>query len=103
MNSHVAGFLEFIRTQGVVGLAIGFILGASVSKVVSSLVTDIVNPLLGLALGSVDGLRAASFKLAGATIAYGDFLSALIDFLVIATVVYLGVKIIGIDKLDKKA
>jgi large conductance mechanosensitive channel len=103
MQNQLQGFVEFIRNQGVVGLAIGFILGGSVSKVVSAIVTDIVNPLLGLALGSVDGLKAASFKVAGATVMYGDFLSTLIDFLVIATVVYVGVKIVGIDKLDKKA
>ena len=39
------GFLEFVREQGVVGLATGFILGGAVSKVVTSLVTDIINPV----------------------------------------------------------
>jgi large conductance mechanosensitive channel len=101
MKKHIFGFMDFIREQGVVGLAVGFILGAAVAKLVSSLVTDVINPILGLALGSTQGLKAATFKLGGATIAYGNFLANLLDFAVIAAVVYFGVKILGLDKLDK--
>jgi large conductance mechanosensitive channel len=96
------GFLNFIREQGVVGLAVGFILGGAVSKVVSALVTDIINPLLGLLMGSVGGFKEASIKLGSVKILYGDLISVAIDFIIIALVVYFGVKIIGIDKLDKK-
>lgn len=96
------GFLDFVREQGVVGLAVGFILGGAVSKVVSSIVNDIIDPLLGIALGSAKGLDKATFELAGATIKYGSFLAILIDFIVIALVVYFGVKMMGLDKLDKK-
>lgn len=102
MKKHVYGFMDFIREQGVVGLAVGFILGAAVAKLVSSLVTDIINPIIGLALGSTAGLKAASFNLGGATIAYGNFLASMLDFAVIAAVVYFGIKILGLDKLDKK-
>lgn len=96
------GFINFIREQGVVGLAVGFILGGSVSKVVSALVVDIINPVLGIVFGAAEGLKAASLRIGPVQMLYGDFLSALIDFLVIAFVVYFGVKIIGIDKLDRK-
>jgi len=96
------GFIDFIRTQGVVGLAVGFILGGAVSKLVSAVVTDLVNPLLGLALGSVGGLKLASWKIGTAEIMYGNFLTIVIDFIVIAAVVYFGVKMLGLDKLDKK-
>jgi large conductance mechanosensitive channel len=96
------GFIDFIREQGVVGLAVGFILGGAVSKVVSAIVTDLINPLLGLVLGAVGGLKTASFSIGSAQIMYGDFLSVVIDFLVVALVVYGGVKILGVDKLDKK-
>lgn len=96
------GFLDFIREQGVVGLAVGFILGGAVSKVVAALVTDIVNPLLSVALGATGGLKTASFNVGSAKILYGDLISVVIDFLVIALVVYFGVKLIGLDKLDKK-
>jgi large conductance mechanosensitive channel len=96
------GFLDFIREQGVVGLAVGFILGGAVSKVVSALVTDIINPLLGVVLGFVGGFKTASLKLGSAEILYGDMIGVFIDFLVIAAVVYFGVKILGLDRLDKK-
>jgi large conductance mechanosensitive channel len=96
------GFLNFIREQGVVGLAVGFILGGAVSKVVASLVTDIINPLLSVVLGSTKGLQTAGLMLGSVELTYGKFLAVLIDFIVIATVVYFGVKGLGLDKLDKK-
>lgn len=96
------GFVDFIREQGVVGLAVGFILGGAVSKVVSALVTDIINPILSVLLGFTDGLKTASLKISSVEILYGDMLTVTIDFIVIALVVYFGVKILGLDKLDKK-
>jgi large conductance mechanosensitive channel len=101
MNSQVAGFVDFIRKQGVVGLAVGFILGGAVSKVVTALVTDIINPLVGMVLGSAEGLKAASWTVGDATLMWGDFAAVLVDFLIIAAVVYYGVKGLGLDKLDK--
>lgn len=95
------GFLNFIREQGVMGLAVGFILGGAVSKVVSALVTDIVNPILGVALGAVGGLKSAALAIGDVKILYGDFFTVLIDFIVIALVVYFGVKGLGLDRLDK--
>lgn len=94
--------MDFIRKQGVVGLAVGFILGGAVSKVVTALVTDIISPLLGIVLGAAEGLKTASLKLGSAELMWGDFLSVLIDFLVIALVVYFGVKALKLDQLDKK-
>lgn len=96
------GFLQFVREQGVVGLAIGFILGGAVAKLVASLVADIINPILGIVLGAAKGLETAYFSLGPAKILYGHFLESVIDFLVIALVVYFGVKKLGLDKLDKK-
>jgi large conductance mechanosensitive channel len=95
-------FLDFIREQGVVGLAVGFILGGAVSKVVSSLVEDIINPILGIVLGTTESLETASFTIGSIEILWGSFVSVIIDFLVIAMVVYFGVKGLGLDKLDKK-
>ena len=83
------------------GLAIGFILGGSVSKVVSALVDDIINPILGVLLGAVGGLEGAVLKLGPAEILYGHFIGAIIDFVVIALVVYYVFK--GLEsKIDKK-
>lgn len=96
------GFLDFIREQGVVGLAIGFILGGAVSKVVSALVTDIINPIISFAIGSAEGLKQAHVALGDAQIMWGDFVSVIIDFLIVAAVIYFGFKGLGLDKLDKK-
>lgn len=96
------GFIDFIREQGVVGLAVGFILGGAAKEVVNSLVADIVDPILGLFLGATDGLTEATFLLSGAEIRYGSFLSVLLDFAIVAAVVYYVVKGFGFEKLDKK-
>ncbi len=94
----VKGFLTFIREQGVIGLAVGFILGGAVSKVVTSLVENIIQPLLGYVLGSAEGLNSLAFG----PITYGQFITASIDFLVIAAVVYFIFKGLGLGRLDKK-
>ena len=95
-------FIDFIREQGVVGLAIGFILGGAVSKLVSALVTDIINPVVGLALGAANNLSTMSFHIGSATILLGSFVSSVIDFIIIAMVVYIAAKIIDVGRLDKK-
>lgn len=96
------GFLQFIREQGVVGLAVGFILGGAVSKLVTALVTDIVSPVLALGMSNVKNLKEAYLQVGAAKIMWGDFLNVSIDFLVIACVVYFGVKLLKLDKIDKK-
>lgn len=98
----MSGFIDFIRKQGVVGLAIGFILGGAVSKVVASLVQDIINPVLGLIMGKVGDLSQAYLEIGSAKLMWGNFVSVLIDFLVVAFVVYFVFKKLGIEKLDKK-
>ena len=102
ISEHLKGFITFVREQGVVGLAVGFILGGAVSKVVTSIVKDLVDPILGLILGSVDGLKGAVIPFFGAKIMIGNFLSTVLDFMVIAAVVYFVVKGLGVDKADKK-
>lgn len=92
-----ANFLDFIRKQGVVGLAVGFILGGAVSKVVTALVTDIINPILSVFLGAAQNLKEAKLTVGSVEILWGDFLSVTIDFLIIAFVVYFLVKLLGIE------
>lgn len=96
------GFIEFIRAQGVVGLAVGFILGGAVAKVVSSFVKDLVNPLIGIVIGATGNLEKAYLQIGTAKFMWGDFLSNTIDFIIIAFVVYFGVTLLRLDKLDKK-
>ena len=96
------GFINFIREQGVVGLAVGFILGGAISKVVSSLVNDIINPILGAFLGGADSLEQIFFQIGSVKVMWGSFVSVILDFVVIALVVYFGVKKLKLDRLDKK-
>jgi len=102
MKKQLAGFVGFVREQGVVGLAIGFILGGAVSKVVASLVSDIINPVLGIILGQGETIKQASLHVGNVEILWGNFIATLIDFLVVALVVYYGVKAIGLNNLDQK-
>lgn len=96
------GFLTFIREQGVVGLATGFILGGAISKLVTSLVNDLINPVVGILLGQVGALSKMALQIGPAKIMWGSFVSNFIDFLIISMVVYFGVRGLGIHKLDKK-
>lgn len=98
VKNQMKGFVNFIREQGVVGLAIGFILGGAVSAVVKSLVTDIIEPAIGMFVGYSDGLKSLVFG----PITYGNFITVLIDFLIVAAVVYFGFKALGVSKLDKE-
>lgn len=91
-------FIVFIREQGVVGLAIGFILGSSVGKVVSSFVQDIVQPLIGLLVGSTEGLKAWQLG----PLMLGNFFAVLIDFVIVAAIVFFVFKQLRLDRLDKK-
>jgi len=96
------GFINFIREQGVMGLAIGFILGGAVSKVVASFVEDIINPIIGIVLGAAGALDAAVLKVGPVEILWGSFVATVIDFAIIALVIFYGFKLLKLGKLDKK-
>lgn len=96
------GFIDFLREQGVIGLAVGFILGGAVSNVVAALVEDIINPIIGLILGGTSALSGMSIHIGSVEIMIGNFIAVLIDFAIVAAVVYFGFKKLGLDKLDKK-
>jgi large conductance mechanosensitive channel len=93
------GFMEFIRKQGVVGLAIGFIVGVAVGAVVSSLVNDLINPLIGMIIGT-NNLNRLHFTVGDAVFKYGSFIAVLINLVIILAVVYFGFKLLGLEKLD---
>ncbi len=63
---------------------------------------DIINPVLGLIMGKVGDLSQAYLEIGSAKLMWGNFVSVLIDFLVVAFVVYFVFKKLGIEKLDKK-
>lgn len=94
-------FVEFIREQGVVGLAIGFLLSGAVSSTVTSLVNNVINPIIGLALGKVN-LSDKMVIIGASTVKYGAFVSSIIDFIIIAAVIFFIFKGLRLDRLDKK-
>ena len=105
-DSHMGGFVNFIREQGIVGLAVGLAIGTAAGDTVKKLVTAFVDPLVQLIVGSQKGLQAASFtvEIAGrkGEFLYGAFISSLITLLAVAFVVYAIVHLFKLDKLDKK-
>jgi large conductance mechanosensitive channel len=96
------GFVDFIRERGVVGFAVAFIIGGAVTQVISAFVTDIINPFVGLLLSRTKSLESMSFKIYGAKILFGHFISVSLNFLIMAAVIYLIVKGLHLEKVDKK-
>jgi large conductance mechanosensitive channel len=102
-REHFVGFREFVMAQNVAGLAVGLVLGTAATVVVNSLINNVVMPPLGFLLGSSDGLKGLYVDLgrtAGgeeAVLRYGAFLSDLINFLVIALVVYFVVRFLRVE------
>jgi large conductance mechanosensitive channel len=84
-------FREFLNRGNVIDLAVAVILGAAFTAIVRSLVDDIIMPLIGILLG---GLNFASMtvQVGKATVTYGNFLQAIVNFLIITFVVFLVVR-----------
>ncbi|MHC5305753.1 large conductance mechanosensitive channel protein MscL [Bartonella sp. LJL80] len=105
-------FREFALKGNMVDLAIGVIIGGAFGGLVNSIVNDILMPIIGLITGGIDfsnmfiqlaGEKQATLaaaKEAGATIAYGNFITLLINFLIIAWVLFLVVK--GLNSMRRK-
>ncbi len=105
-DTHMSGFIDFIREQGVVGLAVGLAIGTAAGDTVKKLVTAFIDPLVQLIVGSQQGLQSASFtvEIAGrrGEFLYGAFISSLITLIAVAFVIYAIVHFLKLDKLDKK-
>lgn len=87
-------FKKFILRGNVLDLAVGVIIGGAFSTIVSSLVNDILMPIVGICLGGVD-FKNLSLKLGDATIAYGNFIQNVIDFLIISACIFVIIKVIN--------
>ena len=99
-------FIEFINRGSVVELAVGVAVGGAFTTIVNSLVDDIVMPIVGLIAGGVDftslSIRVPNFFGTGdeAVIAYGNFLQNVIQFLIIAWVIFMVIK--GMNRLNRR-
>ena len=87
-------FKDFIAKGNVMDMAVGIIIGAAFTAIVGSLVADLINPLIGLFMGGVDfgGLTAS---VGDATFTYGAFIMAIINFVIIAFVVFMLVRTVN--------
>lgn len=105
-NSLKEEFIEFINRGSMIDLAVGVAVGGAFTAIVNSLVNDIVMPIVGLLLGGVDfthlAIRIPNFFGTGdeAVIAYGNFLQNVVQFLVIAWVIFLVIK--AMNRMNRK-
>jgi large conductance mechanosensitive channel len=95
------GFRDFVLRGNVIDLAVAVILGAAFSAIVASLVGDILNPLLAAIVGKPD-FSYLILELHGGKIKYGNFLNAVIAFLMVASAIYFGV-MLPINKITARA
>ncbi|MGX9356417.1 large conductance mechanosensitive channel protein MscL [Roseobacteraceae bacterium S113] len=107
----VQEFKDFIAKGNVMDMAVGIIIGAAFTAIVSSLVADLINPIIGMFTGGIDftnnyailggaevpaGASLEAAREAGASVfAYGSFIMAVINFLIIAWVVFMLVKAVN--------
>lgn len=114
--SFTSEFREFAMKGNVVDLAVGVIIGAAFAKIVDSVVSDLIMPVIGRIVGGLDfssyylalagqpgGLPLAEAKKLGAVFAYGNFLTVLLNFLILAFIIFLMVKQINRIKRQQPA
>lgn len=112
--SMASEFKDFISKGNVMDLAVGVIIGGAFGKIVDSLVNDIIMPIVGKIFGGLDfsnmyvplngqemGLALVEAKKAGAVLAYGNFISIVLNFIILAFVIFQMVK--AVNKLKKEA
>lgn len=102
-RTFIQEFFDFLKTFGIIGLAIAFVIGQASSKLVTTFVEDIINPLVGLFLpsGSLETLSANVTGVSGtmSEFKYGDLIASIIDFLIIALVVFIAYKFLSRYKI----
>ncbi|MDO9617078.1 MAG: large-conductance mechanosensitive channel protein MscL [Pseudomonas sp.] len=107
--SIISEFKAFAVKGNVVDMAVGIIIGAAFGKIVSSFVGDVVMPPLGVLIGGVDFsdlaivLKAAEGDAAAVTLAYGKFIQTVLDFLIVAFAIFMGIKVLNKLKREEEA
>ena len=105
--SMIQEFKEFAIKGNVVDMAVGVIIGAAFGKIVTSFVADVVMPPIGVLIGGIDfsglalTLKQGAGSVPAVSISYGKFVQTVVDFAIVAAVIFLVVK--GINSLKKKA
>jgi large conductance mechanosensitive channel protein len=102
------GFMHFFRDQGVVGLAIGLVIGTQVKLVVDQFIASFVNPILGLLLPGQGDLSQKKVTLTisefgkTAVFSWGQFAYVLLSFIAVAIIIYYIIHFLKLDKIDRK-
>lgn len=102
-------FKTFAVKGNMIDMAVGIIIGAAFGKIVSSLVGDVIMPPLGIIIGGVDfsdlaiTLKAAEGEAPAVLLAYGKFIQTIIDFVIIAFAIFMGIKVINKLKREEEA
>lgn len=91
MKKFIEEFKEFISKGNVLDLAIGVVIGGAFTAIVNSLVNDVIMPVVGIILGGVD-FSGLSLQIGDASLTYGNFIQAVINFLLVALVLFTIVK-----------
>jgi large conductance mechanosensitive channel len=102
-------FKDFAMRGNVVDMAVGIVIGSAFGKIVSSLVNDIIMPPIGLLLGGLDfnsfmiTIKAAAGDSPAVAIRYGAFINIVVDFLIVAFVLFMVIKLMNSVKRKKAA
>ena len=84
----LSGFKQFVLRGNVVDLAVGVVIGAAFGTVVTALVKDFITPLIALLVGKPDQFAGISFSIRGTVFPVGDFITAVVSFILVAAAVY---------------
>ena len=107
--SMLSEFKEFALKGNVVDLAVGVIIGGAFGKIISSFVEDVIMPPIGMILGGVDfktlaiTLKAAEGKAAAVMLNYGKFIQTVVDFAIVAFVIFLAIRAMNSLKKEEAA
>lgn len=99
LKAFIREFKEFISKGDVMSMAVGIIVGTAFTAIVTSLNQDIITPILGLILGQID-FTSLSITVGGASVTYGNFIQAIITFLITAFTLFLVLK--AFNKMSAK-
>lgn len=94
------GFMNFVKEQGVVGIAVGLTIGLAAVEMINRVLAALVTPLIEAATGEASIKDALAVEVGETTLKFGEALDAIIQFLILAFVVYIMIKAIGADKWD---
>lgn len=108
-SKHAGGFMNFVREQGIIGLAVGLAVGAAAGAAVKQIVDGLINPVVGFIIGGINLVNLKWTVVApdvdgtgGLVLAWGAVVSALITLIATALVVYWAIHAAKLDRLDKK-